>query len=94
MNLLTYLVFISRNEQEEGFYNEYLVTQHDILRELAIHQSGLEAFLERKRLNLEIREAQFPDWCLNQMEPIIINASLLSISTGKWFILISLSVVS
>ncbi|CAN6851448.1 unnamed protein product [Brassica oleracea] len=73
------------NEQEEGFYNEYLVTQHDILRELAIHQSGLEAFLEKKRLNLEIREDQFPDWCLNQMEPIIINASLLSISTDDLF---------
>ncbi|KAF8112165.1 hypothetical protein N665_0066s0040 [Sinapis alba] len=73
------------NEHEDGFYNEYLVTQHDILRELAIHQSGLEAFFERKRLNLEIRENQFPDWCLNQMEPIIINASLLSISTDDLF---------
>ncbi|CAF2089145.1 unnamed protein product [Brassica napus] len=74
------------NEQEEGFYNEYLVTQHDILRELAIHQSGLETFFERKRLNLEIREDQFPDWCcLNQIEPIIINASLLSITTDDLF---------
>ncbi|KAJ0234359.1 disease resistance protein [Hirschfeldia incana] len=73
------------NEQEEGFYNEYLVTQHDILRELAIHQSGLEASFERKRLNLEIKDDQFPDWCLNQMEPIRINASLLSISTDDLF---------
>ncbi|CAH8357546.1 unnamed protein product [Eruca vesicaria subsp. sativa] len=74
------------NEQEDGFYSEYLVTQHDILRELAIHQSGLEEdFSERKRLNLEIRGDTFPAWCLNQMEPIMINASLLSISTDDLF---------
>ncbi|KAJ4878685.1 Disease resistance protein (NBS-LRR class) family [Raphanus sativus] len=70
------------NETEDGFYNEFLVTQHDILRELAIHQSESEAILERKRLNLEIREDTFPDWCLNGP---VVNASLLSISTDDSF---------
>jgi hypothetical protein len=70
--------FISTNEHEDGFYNDFLVTQHDILRELAICQSEFKENLERKRLNLEILENTFPDWCLNT-----INASLLSISTGN-----------
>ncbi|CAN7090118.1 unnamed protein product, partial [Brassica rapa subsp. narinosa] len=73
------------NETEDGFYNEFLVTQHDILRELAIRQSELEAILERKRLNLEIKEDTFPDWCLNAPRNTVVNASLLSISTDDLF---------
>ncbi|XP_023644254.1 probable disease resistance protein At5g66900 isoform X2 [Capsella rubella] len=69
---------------EEGFYNEFLVTQHDILRELAISQSELKEIVERKRVNLVIREDIFPDWCLNPRHPTI-KASLLSISTGDLF---------
>lgn len=80
---------MSRNETEDGFYNEFLVTQHDILRELAIRQSELKENLERKRLNLEIREDTFPDWCLNRPRHPVVNASMLSISTGKVIIQIS-----
>ncbi|CAH8281045.1 unnamed protein product [Arabidopsis lyrata] len=72
------------NEHEDGFYNDFLVTQHDILRELAIRQSELTENIERKRLNLEIRENTFPDWCLNPRHPTI-SASLLSISTDDLF---------
>ncbi|KAH0851767.1 hypothetical protein HID58_094491 [Brassica napus] len=75
------------NETEDGFYNEFLVTQHDILRELAIRQSELEAILERKRLNLEIKEDTFPDWCLNAPRNTVVNASLLSISTVEALVL-------
>ncbi|CAA0412563.1 unnamed protein product [Arabidopsis thaliana] len=78
-NLLK-LVPLGTNEHEDGFYNDFLVTQHDILRELAICQSEFKENLERKRLNLEILENTFPDWCLNT-----INASLLSISTDDLF---------
>ncbi|KAG7614490.1 Powdery mildew resistance protein RPW8 domain [Arabidopsis suecica] len=78
-NLLQ-LVPLGTNEHEDGFYNDFLVTQHDILRELAICQSEFKENLERKRLNLEILENTFPDWCLNT-----INASLLSISTDDLF---------
>ncbi|CAH8339884.1 unnamed protein product [Eruca vesicaria subsp. sativa] len=70
------------SETEDGFYNEFLVTQHDILRELAIRQSELEPILERKRLNMEIRDDTFPDWSLNGP---VVNASLLSISTDDLF---------
>ncbi|CAN8264116.1 unnamed protein product [Cochlearia groenlandica] len=83
-NLLK-LVPLGRNEHEDGFFNELLVTQHDVLRELAIYQSESEAIVERKRLNLEIRQDNFPDWCLNSRSPII-NASLLSISTDESFL--------
>ncbi|CAH8281044.1 unnamed protein product [Arabidopsis lyrata] len=81
-NLLK-LVPLGTNEYEDGFYNELLVTQHDILRELAIFQSELEPILERKKLNLEIREDNYPDWCSNLRQPI--NARLLSISTDDMF---------
>ncbi|AED98277.1 disease resistance protein-like [Arabidopsis thaliana] len=79
-NLLK-LVHLGTNKREDGFYNELLVTQHNILRELAIFQSELEPIMQRKKLNLEIREDNFPDECLNQP----INARLLSIYTDDLF---------
>ncbi|KAL1196546.1 putative disease resistance protein [Cardamine amara subsp. amara] len=83
-NLLD-LVPLGRKKLEDGFYNDFLVTQHDVLRELAICLIKSEEKLERKRerLNLEIRDNQFPDWCLDPMQPI--NARLLSISTDDLF---------
>ncbi|CAH2043151.1 unnamed protein product [Thlaspi arvense] len=84
-NLLK-LIPLGRNEHEDGFYNELLVTQHDLLRELAIHLSSKEKLkekLESKRLNLEIQGDSFPDWCLNLREPI--NVRFLSISTDVSF---------
>uniref|UniRef100_A0A0D3DBC5 RPW8 domain-containing protein n=1 Tax=Brassica oleracea var. oleracea TaxID=109376 RepID=A0A0D3DBC5_BRAOL len=71
------------NENEDGIYNGFLDSQHSILRELAICQSKSEEHHERERLNLEIREDAFPDWCLDLMQPI--SASLLSISTDDLF---------
>ncbi|KAF2534014.1 hypothetical protein F2Q70_00032004 [Brassica cretica] len=66
------------HEHEDSFYNDFLVTRHSILRDLA--QSKSEEHHERERLNLEIREDAFPDWCL---EPI--SARLLSISADWMF---------
>ncbi|KAJ0239069.1 Powdery mildew resistance protein [Hirschfeldia incana] len=37
-NLLN-LIPLGRKEHEDGFYNQLVVTQHDVLRELAIHES-------------------------------------------------------
>ncbi|KFK28372.1 hypothetical protein AALP_AA8G506800 [Arabis alpina] len=68
-NLLK-LIPLGRKEPEEGFYNEFLVTQHDALRELAILQSKIEAILERKRLNLEIKGDHFPVSFRSQLEAI------------------------
>ncbi|WZY79301.1 hypothetical protein YC2023_025685 [Brassica napus] len=81
-NLLK-LIPLGKNEQEDGFYNGILVTQHDVLRELAIHQSRLESILETKRLHLKIIKNIFPDWYSNLRQPI--NARLLSISTDDLF---------
>ncbi|XP_010444714.1 PREDICTED: probable disease resistance protein At5g66910 isoform X1 [Camelina sativa] len=81
-NLLK-IVPLGTNEHEDSFYSELLVTQHDILRELAIYQSELEPILERKKLNLEILEDNYPDWCVNLCQPI--NARLLSIFTDDLF---------
>ncbi|CAH8389519.1 unnamed protein product [Eruca vesicaria subsp. sativa] len=83
-NLLD-LLPLWEKEHEDGFYNEYFVTQHDILRELAIRQNESEGILERKRLTLEIRNNRFPDWCLNPIHPVVVNASLLSIFTDNAF---------
>ncbi|CAN7050924.1 hypothetical protein BRARA_G01211 [Brassica rapa] len=85
-NLLD-LVPLGKKEHEDGFYNDFLVTQHDILRELAINQNKSEAILELKRirLTLEIRDNRFPDWCLNLIHPVAVNASLLSIFTDNEF---------
>lgn len=83
-NLLD-LVPLEKKEHEDGFYHDFLVTQHDILRELAINQNKSEAILERKRLTLEIKEDGFPDLCLNRIHPVVVNASLLSIFTDNEF---------
>ncbi|KAG7539457.1 hypothetical protein ISN44_As13g031050 [Arabidopsis suecica] len=85
-NLLK-LLPLGRNEYEDGFYSELLVKQENILREFAINQCEKESssIFERKRLNLEIQENKFPNWCLNPKQPIVINASLISISTDDSF---------
>ncbi|WZZ36813.1 hypothetical protein YC2023_020214 [Brassica napus] len=80
---LVYVLLTRRSEQEDGFYNGLLVTQHDVLRELAIHQSRLESILETKRLKLEIIKNKFPELYSNLRQPI--NARLLSIATDNLF---------
>ncbi|KAJ4900991.1 Disease resistance protein (NBS-LRR class) family [Raphanus sativus] len=71
------------SENEDGFYDGFLDSQHSILRELAICQSKSEEHHDRGRLNLEIREDKFPDWCLDLRQPI--SARILSISTDDLF---------
>lgn len=71
------------NKNEDGFYDGLLDSQHSILRELAMCQSKSEEHHERERLNLEIREDKFPDWCLDLRQPI--SARILCISTGNSF---------
>ncbi|XP_010464770.1 PREDICTED: probable disease resistance protein At5g66890 [Camelina sativa] len=83
-NLLQ-LLPLGRNECENSFYSELLVKQDNFLREFAINQCQTEPIFERKRLNLEIQENKFPNWCLNPKHPIVITASLLAISTDYLF---------
>ncbi|KAL1196547.1 putative disease resistance protein [Cardamine amara subsp. amara] len=85
-NLLK-LLPLGKNEYEDDIYSELFVKQDNKLREFAINQCQKESssIFERKRLNLEIQENKFPNWCLNQKQPTVINASLLSISTDESF---------
>ncbi|KAL4639688.1 hypothetical protein ACB092_03G236600 [Castanea dentata] len=69
-------------EEVSYYYNEELVTQHDLLRELAIQLSSQKPLIERTRLIVDIRENNLPDWW---MKPQLINARLLSISTDELF---------
>ncbi|KAG6664182.1 hypothetical protein CIPAW_02G074900 [Carya illinoinensis] len=64
--------------------NEDFVLQHDLLRELAIHQCSQEPIEQRKRLIIDINGNNIPKWWMEQrLQPI--NAQLLSISTDETF---------
>ena len=58
--------------------------QHDILRELAMHESSQEPIEQRARLIMNISENKLPKWWTEQKQQLI-NARILSISTG-WHI--------
>lgn len=62
-----------------------MVKQDNVFREFAMHQCEKESILQRKRLNMDIQENKFPNWFLNLKQPIVLNASLLSISTDDSF---------
>ncbi|KAK9924479.1 hypothetical protein M0R45_032845 [Rubus argutus] len=74
---------------DEGCYNEHWITQHDLLRELAIYHSKLEPVEQRKRLIIEIYGDDLPKWWREHNYQFV-KARLLSISvdgelsTTKW----------
>ena len=70
--------------RSKSYYNEDFVTQHDILRELAMHQSSQDSIGQRSRLIINISGNNLPKWWTEQKQQLI-NARLLSISTG-WHI--------
>ncbi|KAL5557102.1 hypothetical protein UlMin_039338 [Ulmus minor] len=72
---------ISRKDANEsdGYYSEHFVTQHDMLKELAIHQNREGPVEQRKRLILESQNE------LKDLNEQPINAKLLSISTDGLF---------
>ncbi|XP_059456167.1 probable disease resistance protein At5g66900 [Corylus avellana] len=77
---------VTRNDASEvGIYcSEDYVLQHDLLRELAIHQSSQEPIEQRKRLIVDISENKLPKWWKeSRQQPI--SAQLLSISTDDKF---------
>ncbi|KAM3729473.1 hypothetical protein ACB098_12G015100 [Castanea mollissima] len=66
------------------YYNEDYVTQHDLLRELAIFESCQGPERQRQRLIMDISGNTLPSWCTEQdQQPI--DARLLSISTDESF---------
>ncbi|XP_024186220.1 probable disease resistance protein At5g66900 isoform X2 [Rosa chinensis] len=50
----------------DDFYGERFVTQHDLLRELAIYNAKLDPVEQRQRMNIEIRGNKIPKWWREQ----------------------------
>ncbi|CAL9026832.1 unnamed protein product [Prunus brigantina] len=81
---------VTRNGKTEidGYYSEHFVTQHDMLRNLAIHQIGQDEIGKEKRLIIDICGDNLPNWWTEQkIKPK--KTRLLSISTDglsleKW----------
>ncbi|KAM1073582.1 hypothetical protein PS2_018312 [Malus domestica] len=76
---------VTRHEREaDGYYTEHFVTQHDMLRELAIHEASQDPIEHRKRLFINICGDKLPKW-LTEQKYQAIKARLLSISTDGDF---------
>ncbi|XP_048322717.2 probable disease resistance protein At5g66900 [Ziziphus jujuba] len=88
-NLANLVVTRKDVNEVDGYYSEHFVTQHDLLRDLAIHQSIQDPVGQRKRLIMNLRGDNLPRWWKeHKQQPF--NAHLLSISTdemysSKWF---------
>ncbi|CAK7339411.1 unnamed protein product [Dovyalis caffra] len=83
-NLVEVLVTRKDAKEDDGSYNEHFVTQHDLLRELAIRESEARTIEHRKRVFLDITDNKIPEWLMEQNQPSI-GAKLLSISTDETF---------
>lgn len=75
-------MIISRNEAyEDDYYSESYITQHDVLRELAIHLTNEQPVDQRIRLLVDVNKNEFPKWW-SEKEKQHLQARLLSITTG------------
>ncbi|XP_004288074.1 PREDICTED: probable disease resistance protein At5g66900 [Fragaria vesca subsp. vesca] len=83
-SLATLVVTRKDKLQGDGYYTEHFVTQHDLLRELAIYESTLEDTEQRERLIINISKDNFPKWWREQKYQCM-KARLLSISTDGAF---------
>ncbi|XP_062099537.1 probable disease resistance protein At4g33300 [Humulus lupulus] len=87
-NLLT-LVKDARDSDVYSSYYDIAVTQHDVLRDLALHISNRDSISQRERLLMPRRETALPkEWERNSDKPF--NARIVSIHTGEmnemdWF---------
>ncbi|XP_074344580.1 putative disease resistance protein At5g66900 [Apium graveolens] len=83
-NLVTLVCTRQTENEVDGYCNENHVTQHDLLRDLVIHQCNREPIENRQRLIIEITRNDFPKWWIEEVHQPI-HARLLSISTDKNF---------
>ncbi|KAK0606005.1 hypothetical protein LWI29_033088 [Acer saccharum] len=81
---LVNLVIARKNGSDDGCYNDDFIMQHDLLRDLIIHQSMSELVEQTKRLIIDISGNKFPKWWSEQKQNPI-HARLLSISTDETF---------
>lgn len=72
-----------RNDANEvdGWYSDAFVTQHDLLRDLAIYLSSQETIEKRERVILDLTGNRLPEWWTEEKQPQL-SARLVSISTG------------
>jgi hypothetical protein len=78
------VLIITRKDNRDGddYYSEHFVTQHDMLRELAILQMNQEPIQHTMRLMIDICGDNLPTWWTEQIcQPL--KALLVSISTGS-----------
>ncbi|KAM1362233.1 hypothetical protein PS1_027603 [Malus domestica] len=82
---LANLVVTRKDKMEgDGFYSEHFVTQHDVLRELAIYNTKKGPVEHRKRLIIDICGDNLPKWWREQKHQPM-KARLLSITTDEGF---------
>ncbi|CAI9771606.1 unnamed protein product [Fraxinus pennsylvanica] len=82
---LVNLTLVRKDDQDAIDYCKgHFVMQHDLLRELAIHQSGQGSIERRERLVVEINGNAFPEWLTDRKQQPI-NARILSIYTDEAF---------
>ncbi|KAL7193207.1 hypothetical protein ACSBR2_024923 [Camellia fascicularis] len=82
-NLVNLVLTRKDASETNGYYNEHFVMQHDLLRDLAIHQSDQNPIEHRKRLIVDIVANDLPRWWIEQREQV--HARLVSISTDEMF---------
>ena len=58
------------------YYNNHFLMQHDLLRELANHQSNQEPIEQRKRLMIDLSGSNRPEWWVGQDQQGIISRML------------------
>ncbi|CAA3018058.1 probable disease resistance At5g66900 [Olea europaea subsp. europaea] len=79
---LVNLTLVRKDDQDANDYcKEHFVMQHDLLRELAVHQSSQGSIEGRERLIVEINGNAFPEWLTDRNHQPI-NVRILSITTG------------
>ncbi|KAL4395525.1 hypothetical protein S245_000007 [Arachis hypogaea] len=66
----------------EMYYNNHFLMQHDLLRELANHQSNQEPIERRKRLAIDLTQngKNCPNWLVGQNQPGIVSRTLSFLS--------------
>ncbi|XP_004288075.1 PREDICTED: probable disease resistance protein At5g66900 [Fragaria vesca subsp. vesca] len=82
-SLANLIVIRNAKEDTNGYYSQHFVTQHDILRSLAIHQTGHDTIGHSKRLIIDICKDVIPNWWTEHKRPT--KTRLLSISTDGMF---------
>ncbi|CAA2963284.1 probable disease resistance At5g66900 [Olea europaea subsp. europaea] len=75
---------IKDDQDANDYCKEHFVMQHDLLRELAVHQSSQGSIEGRERLIVEINGNAFPEWLTDRNHQPI-NVRILSITTDNAF---------